>query len=49
MNVWLAPSRADIDMPQWVAAAARALQIAVHDHLVVAGDQMASLGAMGLM
>lgn len=44
-----APSRADIDMTQQVVAAARALQIAVHDHLVVAGDQVASLRALGLM
>jgi|GWRWMinimDraft_15_1066023.scaffolds.fasta_scaffold01280_4 DNA repair protein RadC len=44
-----APSRADIDMTQQVVAAARALQIAVHDHLVVAGDQVASLRGLGLM
>lgn len=44
-----APSRADIDMTQQVVAAARALQIAVHDHFVVAGDQVASLRALGLM
>ena len=30
-------------------AAARALQITVHDHVVVAGDQVASLRALGLM
>ena len=44
-----APSRADIDMTQQVVAAARALQITVHDHVVVAGDQVASLRALGLM
>ncbi|HEY3696267.1 RadC family protein [Phenylobacterium sp.] len=44
-----APSRADIDMTQQVVAAARALQIAVHDHVVVAGDQVASLRTLGLM
>ena len=44
-----APSRADIDMTHQVVAAARALQIAVHDHVVVAGDQVASLRALGLM
>jgi DNA repair protein RadC len=44
-----APSRADIDMTQQVVAAARALQIAVHDHFVVGGDQVASLRALGLM
>jgi DNA repair protein RadC len=43
------PSRADIEMTQQVVAAARALQIAVHDHLVVAGDQVASLRTLGLM
>ena len=44
-----APSRADIDMTQQVVAAARALQIAVHDHFVIGGDQVASLRALGLM
>ncbi len=43
------PSRADIDMTKQVVAAARVLQIAVHDHMVVAGDQVASLQALGLM
>jgi len=44
-----APSRADIDMTKWVVEAARVLQIAVHDHMVVAGDQVVSLKALGLM
>jgi DNA repair protein RadC len=43
------PSQADIEMTKQVAAAARALGIAVHDHFVVAGDQVASLRALGLM
>ena len=43
------PSRADIDMTKLVVEAARALGIAVHDHMVVAGDQVASLRALGLM
>ena len=43
------PSRADIDMTKLVVEAARALQITVHDHVVVAGDQVASLRALGLM
>jgi DNA repair protein RadC len=43
------PSRADIDMTKQVVDAARVLQIAVHDHMVVAGDQVASLRALGLM
>ncbi len=45
----LPPSRADIDMTKLVVEAARALQITVHDHLVVAGDQVESLRALGLM
>jgi DNA repair protein RadC len=43
------PSRADIEMTKQVVEAARALQIAVHDHLVVAGDQVVSLRTLGLM
>ena len=43
------PSGADIDMTKLVVEAARALQITVHDHVVVAGDQVASLRALGLM
>ena len=41
------PSRADIDMTKQVMEAGRALQITVHDHMVVAGDQVASLRAWG--
>ena len=37
------PSQADVEMTRQVVAAAKALQIAVHDHLIVAGDQVASL------
>jgi len=36
-------------MTRQVVAAAKALQIAVHDHLIVAGDQVASLRSLGLM
>ena len=43
------PSRADIDMTKQVAEAGRALQITLHDHFVVAGDQVASLRALGLI
>ncbi len=43
------PSRADVDMTKQVMDAARVLQIAVHDHMVVAGDQVVSLRALGLM
>lgn len=43
------PSQTDIDMTREVVAAGRALKIAVHDHLVVAGDGVASFKALGLM
>jgi len=43
------PSPADVEMTRQVVAAAKALQIAVHDHLIVAGDQVASLRSLGLM
>ncbi|MCK5908881.1 MAG: DNA repair protein RadC, partial [Caulobacter sp.] len=43
------PSSADVDMTRQIVAAAGALRIAVHDHLVVARDGVASLRALGLM
>ena len=43
------PSSADIDMTRKVVEAARALGIAVHDHVVVGGDATASLKALGLI
>ena len=43
------PSRADIDMTKQVMAAAQALQIAVHDHLIIGASQVVSLRAQGLM
>lgn len=43
------PSSADIAMTRQVVSACRALDIAVHDHVVVGGDQVASLRALGLM
>ena len=43
------PSVADVDMTKQVVEAARALRIAVHDHLVVGRDGVASLKALGLM
>lgn len=42
------PSKADIDMTRQVAEAGRALRIAVHDHLVVGRDGVASFKALGL-
>lgn len=43
------PSRADIDMTRQVTDAAKVLQVAVHDHLIVAGDQVVSFRAQGLL
>jgi DNA repair protein RadC len=43
------PSSADVDMTRQVVEAARALRIAVHDHLVIAGQGDASLKSLGLM
>jgi len=42
------PSAADIDMTRQVVEAGRALRIAVHDHLIVGRDGVASLKALGL-
>ena len=43
------PSSADVDMTRQVIEAARALRIAVHDHLVVGRDGVASFKALGLI
>ena len=43
------PSRADIAMTKEVVAAAKAVGVAVHDHIVIARDSHASLRALGLM
>ena len=43
------PSAADIDMTRRVVDACRPLRIAIHDHLVVGRDGVASLKALGLM
>ncbi|MFI4974914.1 MAG: DNA repair protein RadC [Caulobacterales bacterium] len=42
------PSAADIDMTRQVVEAGRSLRIAVHDHLVVGRDVVASFKALGL-
>ncbi len=42
------PSTADVDMTRQVVEAARALRIAVHDHLVVGRHGVASFKALGL-
>lgn len=44
-----APSRADIEMTREIAAAAKALGIAVHDHIVVGRGGHASFKALGLL
>ena len=43
------PSRADIDMTREIAAAAKALGIAVHDHLVIGRGGHASFKSLGLL
>jgi len=43
------PSAAAVDMTRQVAEAGRALRIAIHDHLVVGRDGVASFKAMGLL
>jgi DNA repair protein RadC len=43
------PSRADIEMTRQVEAAAAALGITVHDHLVIGGQDQASFRALGLL
>jgi DNA repair protein RadC len=43
------PSSADVDMTRQVVDALRPLRIAVHDHLVVARDGVASFKALGLL
>jgi DNA repair protein RadC len=42
------PSRPDIDMTKQIVEAGKALKIAVHDHLVVGRDGVASFKALGL-
>ena len=43
------PSRADVEMTKQVVQAGRALNVEVHDHLVVGRDGVASLKQLGLM
>ncbi len=43
------PSSADVDMTRQVVQAARSLGLAVHDHLVVGRDGVASFKALGLL
>ena len=43
------PSKADVEMTRMVMEAGRALQITVHDHIVVGREGVASLKALGLI
>jgi DNA repair protein RadC len=43
------PSKADIEMTREIAAAAKALRIAVHDHIVVGRGGTVSFKALGLL
>ena len=43
------PSKADILMTREVASAAKALGIAIHDHLVIGRNGHASFKALGLL
>ena len=43
------PSRSDIDMTRQVIQAGRALNVEVHDHLIVGRDGVASFKQLGLM
>lgn len=44
-----APSRADIDMTRRIADAAKRLDIAVHDHVIIGAKGHSSMRAMGLI
>lgn len=43
------PSRADIEMTRQIADAAKALRMAVHDHIVIGRSGHASFKALGLL
>ena len=43
------PSSADVEMTRQIVSAARALNLVVHDHLVVGREGVASLKALGLI
>lgn len=44
-----APSSSDVEMTKEIIAAAKTLDIAVHDHLIIGRDRHASLKQLGLM
>jgi DNA repair protein RadC len=43
------PSGADVEMTRKLVEAAHALGIVIHDHVIVAGEAVASLKTLGLM
>lgn len=43
------PSRSDIDMTSQIVTAAKAVEIAVHDHIIVGRDNTVSFKQLGLM
>ncbi len=43
------PSKADIQMTREIVAACKPLDIAIHDHLIVGRDEVASFKALGLL
>jgi DNA repair protein RadC len=43
------PSSADVEMTRKLVEAARALGLVIHDHIIVAGQAVASLKTLGLM
>ncbi len=43
------PSKADIDMTRQIVTAARSLNIAIHDHVVIGKGQYASFKSLGLL
>lgn len=44
-----APSTADVEMTRQIVDAGRALRVVVHDHMIVAGQQIVSFKTLGLM
>lgn len=45
----ITPSRADIDMTRSIQEACRPLDIAIHDHIIIGLDDVASFKALGLL
>jgi DNA repair protein RadC len=49
LRPYLKPSRDDIDMTREIRKAAEALDIAIHDHLVIGRKSHASFRSLGLL